>query len=1475
MSDDESHRRTLARAVILTGMETYKPWSAGLSRYEMKYDLLHPMQVVAAARASDTATPTPAELEACRKAEQKLYAQIGDTVSDDILELFETTRAMASNYDPDGRATGLELKAWLKLKFGAGSRSSHYAALSRMMSQPLSRNMSIQWVHDRQSDTADLMSVNPKYGITPGSIGCILMAGFPTDNVQLSIIRSELEYRREGLGTTASEHWALPAEIFARLTTYFQETAAQPAVEKSAAFLGRGATTHSGPTGHARPSAPASRPRDPEYDPTKRCELHGPGHASADCRRLKEARKLVEVTRGVGALAVGRQPLSSPTIELVTEYSDALLAAEAIGVDQLYLDSGASHTMVTDKSFLRNLTPFKGEVRVGNGAVCHATHRGDAVLNGTNGPILLSDVWHVPGMAANLLALKTLRLAGYSVHHDTNGVTQVMIDGRVELEAEEHDGLVVVQGSLIPINGSDHPHLVPSQQANVDPRLSRLHNSLMHVSIDRVVRLVRKGRLGGSTEVTQAEIDEFDCVDCVLGKSKRQPSRRNARRALAPGHLFHADLFGPTRDRSLGGARYLLVVLDDYTRKVFIFPMEHKSSADDELRKLWELVRTHTGSYPRRLHTDNGGEFISGAFKTFLEGKGTEHTFAPPGAHNQNGRAERMMHTLLDGIRTALVSSGLPNELWAEAASHFGYINNRAPHAALDHQLPDDLWYGQPVKHNHLRPFGQQLWFRNHTETNKLSPRYVPGILVGYTGTICRVLVPGTTKVVTTRDVTFGKSTPSRTDADGARSLWGGFEAHPVVNAPRLVEIHDPPVEDENPEPIRDDNAGELANEQAQPDDEAAARADQGEGQQPRVVVPVLPRAPPGPAVRQPAEGFDRAQMDAGLPEGRNWVYEPILPVAPEPERPRLRSQRKAVEGHALFAKSKPVDYLGDEYEFIALSIEHIPSFRNALVSATSPGEVGHAFLAGDPPPKSYAKAKASDEWEEVWKPAVERELENLSSKGVYKIVDRERGMRILRAAWVFTKKIDPATGALIMGKARSVADGAQQRAGIDYKNVFSPVAHGNSVRYFLSLVNAESLFCDSVDVKAAFLNGILKEDIYCEAPEGSGIPRTKVVKLVKTLYGLHQAPKEWNAALDAFLRGEGFVPCSADPCVYRRVRGEECIILLLHVDDQAVAGTTQEGINDFKKVLHAKFPITDNGSIRHFLGIEIKRSRTSRVLSLSLNRYLVDLLETFKMSDCTPRSTPLDPNKSLQKATAEESLACKRPYRELVGGLMYAAGICRPDLSFAVGVLARFGSCFGEAHWEAGMHVLRYIKGTIDLALIYDANGQPAPSISFVDADWGGDLDSRRSTTGFASFSQGALIAYKSKLQNTVALSTTEAEFMALSDLGKHVLWLRRLREDLGRPLQGPDPVYNDNKGAIALAESPGNHERTKHIDIRYHSIRERVQDGTVAISHVGTKENIADIFTKQLAYVDFGRFRDSLGLASLSAFTTRINGC
>ena len=552
--------------------------------------------------------------------------------------------------------------------------------------------------------------------------------------------------------------------------------------------------------------------------------------------------------------------------------------------------------------------------------------------------------------------------------------------------------------------------------------------------------------------------------------------------------------------------------------------------------------------------------------------------------------------------------------------------------------------------------------------------------------------------------------------------------------------------------------------------------------------------------------------------------------------------------GRPVRHRQPPVRYGLDEYADTAMSSSTV----NHLAYHVS--EIKE--------PLTIEEALASDQ-AHAWKEAADSEYTSLIENETWDLVELPAGRKPIGSKWVFKVK-HGSDGRVERFKGRLVARGYTQKYGIDYEETFSPVVRFSSIRSLLAFAVQHEMVIHQMDVVTAFLNGKLEEELYMRQPDGFVRPGEEhlVCKLKKALYGLKQAPRCWTKAFREFIESDGFVQSSADPCVFIR-KTDTLAIVAVYVDDLILITKSEDEMHDVKSKLATEFKMKDLGKLHYCLGITIEQDEDHKWLMIHQRHYIRSILEKYGMTDAKTVSTPADLSVKLEKIDSNSKAVDQTMYQSMVGSLLYAAIATRPDIAQAVGVVSKYNSNPTEAHLTAVKRVLRYLKGTMDLAIQYQPSEQPE-LVGYSDADWAGDLDDRHSTTGNIFMMTGGAISWLSKKQPIVPLSTAEAEYVALSAACQEAVWLRRLLSDIHAAPSGATILMEDNQGTIAIARNPIAHSRTKHIDIRYHYVREAIDNESVDVEFCPTTEMIADLLTKPLPKGQFGKLRQAMGVTT-----------
>ena len=548
---------------------------------------------------------------------------------------------------------------------------------------------------------------------------------------------------------------------------------------------------------------------------------------------------------------------------------------------------------------------------------------------------------------------------------------------------------------------------------------------------------------------------------------------------------------------------------------------------------------------------------------------------------------------------------------------------------------------------------------------------------------------------------------------------------------------------------------------------------------------------------------------------------------------------------HHSIVKDHPVDQIVGDISKGVQTRSRIASFCEhfSFVSCMEPNRVDEALLDVD------------------WVNAMHEELNNFARNEVWELVERPKNHNVIGTKWVFRNKHNE-DGVVVRNKARLVAQGYTQIEGLDFGETFAPVARLEAIRILLAYACAHNIKLYQMDVKSAFLNGKISELVYVEQPPGFEDPKrpNHVFKLSKALYGLKQAPRAWYERLRDFLLSKDFKIGKVDTTLFTKRIGKDLFVCQIYVDDIIFGSTNELFCEEFGKMMSKEFEMSMIGELSFFLGLQIKQLKDG--IFISQSKYLKDMLKKFGLENAKPIKTPMATNGHLDLDEGG-TMVDQKLYRSIIGSLLYITA-SRPDVMFSVCMCARFQASPREIHLKAAKRILRYLKYTPNIGLWYPKGAQ-FELIGYSDSDYAGCKVDRKSTSGCCQFLGRSLVSWSSKKQNSVALSTAEAEYISAGNCCAQLLWMKQTLLDYGIIFKNV-PLMCDNESAVKLATNPVQHSRTKHIDIRHHFLRDHVGKGDISIYSIGTDDQLADIFTKPLDETRFCSLRSEMNVIDLS---------
>ena len=505
------------------------------------------------------------------------------------------------------------------------------------------------------------------------------------------------------------------------------------------------------------------------------------------------------------------------------------------------------------------------------------------------------------------------------------------------------------------------------------------------------------------------------------------------------------------------------------------------------------------------------------------------------------------------------------------------------------------------------------------------------------------------------------------------------------------------------------------------------------------------------------------------------------------------------------------------------------------------------ALSSGDEPLSEKELLQRKDL--EEWLKAEEIEWKAIVANGTIRWIRRDqvpKGTKIIKSKWVWKRKPD-------RYKARCVAKGFMQSP-FDYGETYAPVAKFSTIRSILAHAAIHDLPIRNLDIGNAYLNSFLPSDERCfmEAPPRYGRDGY-VCMLIKSLYGLKSAGRLWNETIDKWFKDMGYKQSTYDPCLYYYKNGDRFIYVALYVDDCIYVGD-DEYMKDFERAISAEFKVRLLGDAKTFLGMEINKNSQKGTVEITQKKYIKNIANKFGLSNAKAVHSPLPPkiDKHLEQATSEQD--CDNElYRSIIGSLMYAQNLCRPDISFAVSKLSRYLNAPKTTHLKLAKRVVAYLNTTCNYGIKYSKNRINKNKFSgYADADFASDTSDRKSVSGWIFMYGNGAVSWRSLKQTCVALSTPEAEYLSVSDAGKEARSLRKLQSEfLNIDINDKNnsiKIWEDNRGAELWCRNPAQPSKSKQIDICYHHIRDEVRKGSIVIGKIPTQHQLADALTKAL---------------------------
>ena len=1058
--------------------------------------------------------------------------------------------------------------------------------------------------------------------------------------------------------------------------------------------------------------------------------------------------------------------------------------------------------------------------------------------------ITLVDVMYISGAPCNLVSNGKFYRKGLFLDTQRN----VIHNGKdVIANCPMLEGTDVQILELDPEHGklSRQPGLSLAAIKKTESSFEVWHRRLLHAGDETVIRTM----VAMGLQATRP--DNWSCQTCMLARAPRMVSRETPTRSQEPCAEIHTDTI-PMKPQGIGGFNYFMTIIDSATMYTWTVPLVSKNEAGPKLHNFIRWLERQSGQLVKTIMRDGGKEYLPTEAREFAGEKGITVRETAPRTPEQNGKAEVVGRYIVEMARAARIEAGLPEFLWPLAVKHAVTIRNLTPKRALDWKSPHEL-LGRALNlpersvepyTKHLRTFGCEAYVRipmedpDFVKARKTKERSRQGMFVGTEGLrghIYVVWVPEKHRLFRSRDVQFrevGEDLPSRE-----------LDLIPVRDEDETYRVVIPKVRFEDTADQEDNR--DIAQEEATVEAEVSTPP-----ANPRYATPQSLQSPvhlDGDETWYPAD-IDPSTEEPESVSGpiRQESLQPVEELIKEPTEEPKEQKKKLRQSK----KDRPPEQPTRESTRSNKGQYADPFFQKHYTSyvAFVAAQIQKYFV-----PSSFKEAMSCPD-REFWLDACNKQLDKINKKKTWELCDLPTGQRAIPTKWVFDPK----------QRARLVMCGNfEKKSEIE---TFAAVVNMTMVKVFFLVVATLDWECYQFDFEGAFLNGIMSErSVYVQQPPGFGDGTKKVYKLLKTLYGLRDSPLVWSREVSTLMSKVGFRPLLSESCVF--VNEDKSIWIMVYVDDVAIAARTKAEIDGVAYKLGSKFTLTEIGEVKTFLGLRLLRNRKLRTVHISQAPYIKRVLGKKGWTKLNGVGTPLDNRIKYDRNLLVLEGQEKAEFLELVGSAQWISNNTRPDMAYAANFLGRHRQHPTGQHLGQIKRVWRYLNRTMNFGLILGG----AQSLSELDlwlhcdASWADDPVTRKTTAGHIIYVGNSPIKWQSKQQDLVTLSTTEAEFVNMSTAGRDMLWIRQLIRDVQIPASKVPIIGTDSRNALLAAEGDRQNMSTRHTDVRYKWIKEKVRTGELTLKWIETREMKADGLTKALNAVQQARFIALIGLTEV----------
>ncbi len=1143
------------------------------------------------------------------------------------------------------------------------------------------------------------------------------------------------------------------------------------------------------------------------------------------------------------------------------------------------LDSGASAHVTWMPGILKNPKPMKKGLSLANGIVIYSQQMGDLTIR--QGPtklkLTLKNVLFVPEVAKNIISIQALGSEYETVMTGRKAVIKLHTktgNGKIALEADCESKLYQTEiEKCMMVTDED------------DERMLH-HKRLGHVGMERL-----KETLG----ITLGDSSKR-CDACLMCKHKREKYKKSESVTEDVLDLVHIDTMGPFKSESIDGKRFVLVIVDDYSRYAEVVFMHKKSESLEKVLGVLKRWTVHTERHVKMIRSDNAKEFLSQAFVNAMVERGITRQQIVPYCSQQNGVVERTIGVIKEITTVIMHEKKLPDWVWSFAIKHAAFLRNICYHTTTT-RIPYKDWFKKNFDYDTLRIFGSLAY--GHiplVKQKELKPKSIKSIFLGFEDGVKGYLLYNLEQkmMYTCRSVKFSEwaplpdiptpDVPRSVIAGGGSALVGTVSRHdellqempespaPDSTEPDIETNEDDPASDTVPllEPVSgSDTAFDSPTpEPRSPDDEqdevqggVEVNEEPHDQDEEDDVFHDADEINPEEEETVPMEEEDRPVIEADIvPEletekevmttRRSARIQGLQPThgqlnlvtrrsclrGAHPPRRIVEKQRKMVR-----FSSHPNEVEESDCEQLDQNLD-LETF-NILMEESESDEVIFALeeVACEKDPKTLKEALRGPMRME-WQAAADKEIGTiLSMKAIQRIVPGP-GDKVLATKMHVQVKRDE-RHQVTARKVRFVVKGFLQEQGRDFEHSFAPTTSAETLRALLTVAAVRDWEVHQMDVSAAYLHAELDERVIIEPPEGyEDDPNVKWL-LKKALYGLRQAPRAWYTLVVDIMAKLGLRRLQSDMCVFVKGEDKNQVIIVIHVDDFLVLGPNLDEVKKVKKQLGTKLEIKDLGEVHRFLNLMIRRDRPKRIIEVTQEHCLEQIEEDYPEFKGYTSTIPISKNcyESDNKCSTED----KAKYLQVFGSLNYVTTWTRLDLCYGMSILGQHIQSPTEEAKEALMKLVNYAITTKRRSLKLGKLSEDELTV-YTDANWGQDSTDRKSRSGVLLMMYNSPVLWRSKKQTVVARSTAESEYIAAAAGARELGWLANFLAECHLPTKTIPTLKTDNMAVTKILEMATSSKRLRHLDLPFHEVRNMLGRNAIKIQFVRSAQQLADMFTK-----------------------------